>query len=62
MEHFTPTAEAKAKGDFADSNVKPQQRLVALVDILGSLKTDSNNGVHSFWLWASAFLILNNVN
>ena len=28
MDHFLPTADAKAKRDFVDSDVKPQQRLV----------------------------------
>ena len=29
VERFSPTADVKAKGDFADSKMKPQQRLVA---------------------------------
>ena len=29
MDGFSPMADAKAKGDFVDSSVKPQQRLVA---------------------------------
>ena len=29
MDRFSQMADAKAKGDFVDSNVKPQRRLVA---------------------------------
>ena len=29
IDRFSPTADSKAKGDFVDSNVKPQQWLVA---------------------------------
>ena len=29
MDRFSPTTDAKAKGDFVDLNVKQQQRLVA---------------------------------
>ena len=52
MDCFSPMAYAKAKGDFVDSNLKPLQRLVALiVDISGSLRTNPDNGVQGFWLW-----------
>ena len=29
VERFSPTVDVKAKGDFADLNMKPQQLLVA---------------------------------